>query len=93
MAERDKKDQQRMVGRGELTDEAWRQSAPLLPGRGARGGQWRDHRTVIKRSSMGFSGSCVPEPRGVTCRSATAPGRPARTVSIGGDATGRGTAF
>src|SRR5215469_4313998 len=37
-----------MVGRGELTEEAWRAIAPLLPARGGRrGGQWRDHRTVI----------------------------------------------
>jgi transposase len=47
VAERDKKDQLRIVGRGELMDEAWRQIMPLLPGRGTRGGQWRDHRTVI----------------------------------------------
>lgn len=36
-----------MVGRGELTEEAWGVIAPLLPVRGHRGGQWRDHRTVI----------------------------------------------
>jgi Putative transposase of IS4/5 family (DUF4096) len=37
-----------MVGRGELTDAAWSVIAPLLPSsRGRRGGQWRDHRTVI----------------------------------------------
>ena len=36
-----------MVGRGELTDTAWSSLEPLLPGSGARGGQWRDHRTVI----------------------------------------------
>jgi len=36
-----------MVGRGELTDTAWSRMEPLLPMRGARGGQWRDHRTVI----------------------------------------------
>lgn len=35
-----------MVGRGELTDTAWAQIAPLLPSSG-RGGQWRDHRQVI----------------------------------------------
>ena len=40
-----------MVGRGELTEEAWSMIAPLLPkGRGRRGGQWRDHRTVITRT-------------------------------------------
>ena len=36
-----------MVGRGELTDAAWAQIAPLLPANGERGGQWREHRTVI----------------------------------------------
>ena len=37
-----------MVERGELTDAAWRVIAPLLPrSAGRRGGQWRDHRTVI----------------------------------------------
>jgi transposase len=36
-----------MVGRGELTDRAWAQIQPLLPGNGRRGGQWRDHRQVI----------------------------------------------
>ena len=36
-----------MVGRGELTDKAWAQLAPLLPGNQRRGGRWRDHRTVI----------------------------------------------
>ena len=37
-----------MVGRGELTEEAWGVIAPLLPSsRQRRGGQWRDHRTVI----------------------------------------------
>ena len=36
-----------MVGRGELTDRAWTTIEPLLPVRGRRGGQWRDHRAVI----------------------------------------------
>lgn len=37
-----------MVGRGELTEAAWSAIAPLLPTSGGRrGGQWRDHRTVI----------------------------------------------
>jgi transposase len=36
-----------VVGRGELTDQAWAQLAPLLPGKHRRGGRWRDHRTVI----------------------------------------------
>ena len=37
----------RLVGRGELTDTAWAQIEPLLPGGRGRGGQWRDHRQVI----------------------------------------------
>jgi len=36
-----------MVGRGELRDTAWTRIAALLPENGGRGGQWRDHRTVI----------------------------------------------
>ena len=36
-----------MVGRRELTDKAWAQLAPLLPGNQRRGGRWRDHRTVV----------------------------------------------
>ena len=36
-----------MVKRGELTDEAWRQIAPLLPENGRPGGRWREHRTVV----------------------------------------------
>jgi transposase len=36
-----------LVGRGELTESAWTTVEPLLPARGRRGGQWRDHRTVI----------------------------------------------
>lgn len=36
-----------MVGRGELADSAWATIEPLLLRSGARGGQWRDHRTVI----------------------------------------------
>ncbi len=36
-----------MTGRGELTDEAWKQVAPLLPKNGRRGKQWKDHRRVI----------------------------------------------
>jgi transposase len=37
----------RVVGRGELTDRAWAQLAPLLPGNQQRGGRWRNHRMVI----------------------------------------------
>src|SRR5215207_782163 len=36
-----------LVGRGEITDKAWEQIAPLLPENGRRGGQWEDHRKVI----------------------------------------------
>ncbi len=36
-----------MVRRGELTDKAWEQIAPLLPENGQRGEQWRDQRTII----------------------------------------------
>ena len=36
-----------MVGRGEITDKAWEQIAPLLPENGQRGGQWQDHRKVV----------------------------------------------
>jgi transposase len=35
-----------MVDRGELRDQAWSSIEPLLPA-SRRGGQWRDHRTVI----------------------------------------------
>src|SRR5919202_1946368 len=36
-----------MVGRGERTDKAWEQIAPLLPPNGGRGQQWAEHRRVI----------------------------------------------
>jgi transposase len=36
-----------MVGRGELTDEAWEQIDPLLPKNARRGAQWKEHRKVI----------------------------------------------
>src|ERR671920_112004 len=32
---------------GELTDAAWARIEPLLPARGGRGRQWRDHRQVL----------------------------------------------
>jgi transposase len=38
---------QLVVGRGELTDRAWAQLAPLLPRNQRRGGRWCDHRRVI----------------------------------------------
>jgi len=41
------KEGSQLVGRGELAEEAWHVIAPLLPASGGRGGQWRDHRTVI----------------------------------------------
>jgi transposase len=41
------KEGSQLVGRGELTEEAWRVIASLLPANGRRGGQWREHRTVI----------------------------------------------
>jgi len=36
-----------MVGRGEITDKAWEQIAPLLPDNGRRGGQWQEHCKVV----------------------------------------------
>src|SRR5687768_6953958 len=36
-----------MGGRGELTDRASAELAPLLPANGRRDQQWGDHRTVI----------------------------------------------
>lgn len=36
-----------MPGRGELTDTAWTQIAPLLPANGRRGKQWQDHRRTL----------------------------------------------
>jgi transposase len=36
-----------MVRRGEITDEAWKRIALLLPGNGRPGGRWRDHREVV----------------------------------------------
>jgi hypothetical protein len=36
-----------MVGRGEITDNAWEQIALLLPDNGRRGGQWSEHRKVV----------------------------------------------
>src|SRR6516225_10495302 len=44
--EGNEKEGSQLVGRGELTDEAWCVIVPLLPA-SWRGGQWRDHRTVI----------------------------------------------
>ncbi len=36
-----------MVGRGELTDAAWAELAPLLLPPGGRGNPWADHRRII----------------------------------------------
>lgn len=36
-----------MGGRGELTDAAWAELAPLLPHGGGRGKPWADHRRII----------------------------------------------
>jgi transposase len=36
-----------VVRRHELTDQAWAEIAPLLPGGGRPGGQWADHRRVV----------------------------------------------
>jgi transposase len=36
-----------VVGRGELTEQAWTRLAPLLPSGRRRGKQWADHRRVI----------------------------------------------
>ena len=36
-----------MVGRGELTDQAWAVIAPQLPVNGRRGKQWNDHRLMV----------------------------------------------
>ena len=36
-----------MVGRGELTDQAWAVIEPLLPPNRRSGGQWADHRRTI----------------------------------------------
>lgn len=57
-----------MPGRGELTDEAWKQIEPLLPANGRRGKQWGDHRRVIDgilwRLRTGAPWRDVPEPYG-----------------------------
>jgi transposase len=76
-----------MVGRGELTDLAWSSIEPLLPACGARGGQWRDHRTVINgilwKLRTGAPWRDLPERYGPwqTC---------ADRLSIAGDATAPG---
>lgn len=78
-----------MVKRGELTDEAWRQIAPLLPENGRRGKQWRDHRTVVNGILWKLR---TGAPWGATFPSATVPGRPATTAWCAGGATAPGSA-
>ena len=36
-----------MARRHEITDQAWKQIAPLLPVNQGRGGRWHDHRTML----------------------------------------------
>ena len=69
-----------MVGRGEITDKAWEQIALLLPDNGRRGGQWSEHRKVVK----GILWRLGMEHHGGTDPSATVPGRPATTASCAG---------
>lgn len=45
--DREQEGRRALVGRGELTDEAWEQIKPLLPENGHRGQQWEDHRKII----------------------------------------------
>ncbi|HEX6544310.1 MAG TPA: transposase [Ktedonobacterales bacterium] len=60
-----------MVGRGELTDQAWSSVEPLMPTSRRRGGQWQDHRTVIN----GIVWKLRAARRGGICLSATGRGR------------------
>jgi transposase len=77
-----------MVGRGELTESAWATMEPLLPRSGGRGGQWRDHRTVINgilwKLRTGAPWRDLAR-SGAICRSATGRGRRAQIGSIAGD--------
>lgn len=54
-----------MSGRFELTDAEWQLLEPLLPADPARGGRWRDHRTVISgilfRERTGIPWRDLPE--------------------------------
>ncbi len=77
-----------MLGRGELTDKAWRLIEPLLPENGKRGGRWQDHRKVVNGILWKLY---VPALLGATCPLATAPGRPATIGSSAGGATEPGT--
>ena len=78
-----------MVKKGELTDEAWAQIAPLLPENGRRGGRWRDHREVVN----GILWKLRTVLLGATCPSATVPGRPATIASPAGAGTAPGTGY
>jgi transposase len=74
----------------EITDRAWEQIEPLLPKEGGkRGGQWRDHRTVINgilwKLRTGSPWRDLPERYG--------PWQPASIASIAGDAMAPGSAF
>jgi transposase len=79
-----------MVRRGEITDRAWEQIESLLPREGGkRGGQWRDHRTVINgilwKLRTGSPWRDLPEKYGPWQR-------PASTASTAGGATVPGIA-
>lgn len=54
-----------MVRRHELTDAQWELVASLLPGVGAPGGRWADHRTVVNgvlyRTRTGIPWRDLPE--------------------------------
>ena len=76
-----------MVGRGELTDKAWEQIAPLLPENDRRGGRWRDHRQVINGILWKLR---TGAPCGVTYRRGTVHGKPATTDSCAGGETAPG---
>jgi transposase len=79
-----------MVRRGQITDRAWEQIEPLLPREGSkRGGQWRDHRTVINGILWKLRTADRP---GATSQNCTVPGRPASTASTAGGATVPGIA-
>jgi hypothetical protein len=72
-----------MVGRRELTESAWTTIEPLLPQSGGRGGQWRNHRTVLSEILWTLCAG-APERHG--------PWQTARIGSIAGDARSCGIA-
>ena len=69
-----------MVGRGEITDNAWEQIALLLPDNGRRGGQWSEHRKVVN----GILWRLRTGPPWRASPSTVVPGRPATTTSCAG---------